>query len=170
MRFWQRLWNRSTRSTSHGPMRRRHRLAIEGLERRDLLAITVPTPGSPGTAKLTGTAGPDQLVLRLQPGSPANIQFSDDGGATFTTAALRDVNLITIAGLAGADTITIDHSFGFVGKVGLLPITLDGGPGRDTLIQQGNPNLVGLNQTYIVGLSSDAGRLDSTNGTISNSI
>src|SRR5262249_54526266 len=127
MRFWQRLLKRPTPS-SHG-LDRRHRPTLEGLEQRTLLTVTVHTPGSPGTAKLTGTTGPDQLVVRLQPGSPTNIQFSDNGGASFTTAALRDVNLIAISGLAGADTITIDHSFGFVGKIGLLPITLDGGPG-----------------------------------------
>jgi hypothetical protein len=132
--------------------------------------VTLPTPGVPGTAKITGTIGADQFLIRLQPGSPTNIQLSDNGGASFGTAALRDVIDISVSGLAGSDTLTIDHTHGFVGRIGLLPITVDGGPGRDTLIQQGNPNLVGLNMTYIVGGTGDAGRLDATNGTISNSI
>lgn len=169
MRFLKRFLKQSTRTATRGLGRTRC-LELEGLEQRALPTITVPTPGTPGVAKITGTTGPDQLLLRLQPGSPTNIQMSDNGGASFTTAALRDILEITISGLAGADTLTLDHSNGFVGKIGLLPIAFDGGPGRDTLIQQGNPNLVGLNQTYLVGSTSDAGRLDSTNGTISNSI
>ena len=169
MHLWRYFRKPAARSTRH-PSRGRCRPAVEGLERREVPTVTVPTPGVPGTAKITGTSGPDQFVLRLQPGAPTNIQLSDNGGASFTTAALRDVNNITVSGLAGSDTLTLDHANGFVGKIGVLPIVLDGGPGRDTLVQQGNPNLTGLNVNYLVGGLSDAGRIDATNGTISNSI
>ncbi len=170
MRFWHRLIKHARRPNRQSSGRSRCRPTVEGLELRELPTVTLPTPGIPGTAKITGTTNPDQLIIRLQPGSPANIQFSDNNGVSFSTAALRDVTDIAVSGLAGADTFTIDHANGFVGQTGLLRIVFDGGPGRDTLIQQGNPNLAGLNQIYLVGATSDAGRLDTSNGTISNSI
>src|SRR5687767_5179749 len=163
------LWRYFRKPTPRPSSRNRCRPGVEGLEQREVPTVTVPTPGVPGTAKITGTSGADQMVIRLQPGSPTNVQLSDNGGGTFATAALRDVNDITVSGLGGSDTLTLDHANGFVGKSPRLPVVVDGGPGRDTLIQQGNPNLVGLNVTYFVGATSDEGRIDATNGTISNS-
>src|SRR5262245_21224771 len=141
MRLLSHLWKEATRHPKRKAVKPRHRPALEGLEDRSLLTVTVPNPGTPGTAKITGTNGPDQLLIRLQPGSPTNIQLSDDGGATFKTAALADVNNITVSGLGGADTLTTDNSNGLVGRPGVLPIVYDGGPGRDTLVLTGNPNL-----------------------------
>src|SRR5262245_33977118 len=112
MRFWHRLIKHATRPTRRTISRSRCRPTVEGLELRELPTVTLPTPGTPGTAKITGTTNPDQLIIRLQPGNPANIQFSDNNGASFGTAALRDVTDIAVSGLAGADTFTIDHANG----------------------------------------------------------
>src|SRR5262249_25550467 len=74
------------------------RLEVETLEGRSLPSISSPLPtlAQPGPVTITGTNRPDQLLVRLQPGSPANVQFSDDGGATFQTAPLAAVTQVIV--------------------------------------------------------------------------
>lgn len=110
------------------------RPAIEVLEDRATPSITLPAPG--GVAVLTGTPGPDHFVLRLAPGNPTLLQLSDDGGGRFASAALDTLGGIRVHGLEGADTLTLDHRHGMVGKADPagLPITFEGGPGPDLLV------------------------------------
>src|SRR5262249_52691111 len=88
------------------------RLTVERLEERALLSITFSGTGNAGDVTITGSNVTDRFVVRLQPGDATMIQFSDDGGATFTTAALTDVTSITVNGLDGNDRLTIDNSNG----------------------------------------------------------
>lgn len=138
--------------------RRTIRLALECLEDRAVPSVTVPSAGNPGPAVLTGGNGSDRFVIRLQPGTPAVIQFSDDGGVRFTSAALADVTAVTVTGAQGKDSLTIDHGNGLVGKAGGLTISFDGGPGKDQLILTGDPRSA-LTEVYTVGTTSDAGTL-----------
>jgi hypothetical protein len=151
--------SQSTRSATN----QRFRPTVVELEERTLLSITLPLPGIPGPATVLGTSGPDRFIIRLQPGVPSNIQFSDDGGATFMTAALADVTSVSVSGLAGNDILTMDNSHGLVGKPSGLPISYDGGPGTNTLALAGNPNGSSLNESYSPGATSDAGNIN-TNG------
>src|SRR5437868_5887279 len=104
-----------SQSDSVGNIRPRFRPAMEALEHRELLTIVVPPLGTMGQATITGTDASDRFIVRLQPGMPANIQFSDDGGASFTTAPLSDITNVVVSGLAGDDTLTIDNGNGLVG-------------------------------------------------------
>src|SRR5947209_3559140 len=92
------------------------RPALEPLEARAVPSITLPTPGTPGPVTMTGTAGDDGFLMRLKGGYPDFFQFSDDGGATFQTAALADVTAVSVGGLGGNDTLTVDESNGLVAK------------------------------------------------------
>jgi hypothetical protein len=150
---------------------RRCQPTVETLEDRNLLAITLPTPGTPGPVTLTGTPGPDQFVISLKSGSPSTIRFSDNGGASFLEAALADVTGITVNGLAGNDVLTIDNNNGLVANSAGsgLPITFDGGTGVSTLRLVGNPGSP-VNQTYTMGSATTATTLNSTNGSLSQRI
>jgi hypothetical protein len=143
----------------------RFRPAVEGLEDRALPSVSVPTPGTPGPVTLTGTAGRDQFVVRLaptlQPGPATAVQFSDDGGRTFTTAALADVTAVNVLGLNGRDRLTLDQGNGLIAKAGGLTVNFDGGPGRDDIVLTGDPH-VAVNQTYTPGPTNDAGTLVAT--------
>ena len=158
---------RSARGRAKAPTRR---LALEGLEARALLTIVVPIPGTPGPATITGTSGADQFVIRLEPGTPANIQFSDDGGTSFTTSALADITKVDVSGLDGRDTLTIDNGNGLVAEIAGLPISFDGGAGRDTLVLKGDPGGTSVTEVYTVGATSDSATLKNDNGTASQSI
>src|SRR4051812_25114085 len=92
------------------PTTRRPRPMLERLDERCLPAVTLPTPRTPGPAVLTGTAGDDRFLVRLQAGAAANVQFSADGGASFQTAALTNVTAVQVQGVAGRDTLTIDQT------------------------------------------------------------
>jgi hypothetical protein len=138
----------------------RARLDLVCLEDRTVPSITLPTPGAPGPVTVAGTDGPDRFVVRMQAGSMTNVQFSDNGGGSFQTAALADVTSIAVQGLRGHDLLTVDLSNGLIGNTspGGLSLTFDGGPGRDALIVQGNAG-TGLTETYAPGATSDAGTL-----------
>lgn len=132
---------------------------LEQLEDRAVPAITLPTPGTPGPVAVTGTAGPDQFVIRLQAGTPTNIQFSDNNGATFQTAALADVTQITVQGLAGNDRLTIDNSNGLVAAAAGLAIDFQGGAGADTLFLRGG---TAASETFTAGDTAGSGTLTVT--------
>src|SRR4051812_12124582 len=80
----------------------------------------------PAAVTLTGTAGDDQLFLRVI--NDNGTKTLEAGGGTGATqrVALADVTSITVNGLAGNDTLTIDN--GVAGLLGNasgagLPIT-----------------------------------------------
>jgi hypothetical protein len=137
------------------PAAARRRPSLECLEARLTPAIIL----SAGVLSLTGGPGDDAFVLELQPGSPANLQASDDGGATFQTFALSQVNRITVNGLGGQNTLTINNDNGLAAKDGFfvgglrgdgLDIDFQGDrtPNtRDTLIITGDPSKVTPGQT-----------------------
>ena len=52
--------------------------------------VTTLTPGTPGPVIVTGTAHHDEFIIRMDSANAANIQFSDDRGASFATAALAE--------------------------------------------------------------------------------
>jgi hypothetical protein len=145
-------------------------LALENLEDRTLLSISAPTAGTPGPVTITGSAQADRFVIRLNHDDANTIEFSDDHGATFTAAALADVNGITVNGLAGNDELVIDNSNGLVAKKGGLAITYDGGPGADALTLAGKPGGADVNETFTPGATSDAATLKSDNGSVSQTI
>jgi hypothetical protein len=153
-----RFWSRRSSSVARAG-RLPCRPSLEGLEDRTLLTITLPTPGVPGPALLTGGPDADRFLIRLQPGMPSNIQFLDEKEAIFHTAALADVTAVTVNTLGGADTLTIDNQYGLVAAPGAgFPISFDGGSGYNELVLLGNPQVT-VNQAYIVGLTADAGMI-----------
>ncbi len=145
------------------PFRRTRRPFVETLEDRTLLSISRPPAGTSGPVTLTGTPLADQFVMRLQPSTPANLQLSDNGGAGFASVPLANVTGITVLGLSGRDTLTIDHRQGLVAKAGVLNVAYDGGPAPDFLVLAGSPGPA-VSQVYQVGATSDAGTLLTTAG------
>jgi hypothetical protein len=114
-------------------------LLLEGLEDRNLPSISFSGPGNTGAVTITGTQGQDQFLVRLKPAANTTIEFSDNGGATFTDASLAAITSVTVNGLGGRDTLTLDESNGLVATAAGLPIIFDGGLGQDTLHVLGNP-------------------------------
>jgi hypothetical protein len=157
-----------SRSRTHRPGRRTSAPPrLETLEDRTVPTISLPTPGTPGLAILTGTVGPDLFVVRLRAGDASTIEFSDNGGAQIRSAALADITGIVVDGQAGNDRLQIDNANGYVGKAGGLPITYDGGIGVDALLLTGNP--ASVSETY-TGSASFAGTISGSNGTVTQTI
>ena len=148
----------------------RRRPEVETLEDRVVPSITLPTAGHPGPVTFTETNAPDQLMIRMQQGSTTNIQFSEDGGKTFQTAALADVTQVIVNG-AGQDTLTLDMSNGLIGNTstGGLPIQFNGGPGQDVLNLVGSPTGT-VTETFTLGMNSPTDTLADSNGTSSTTI
>src|SRR5581483_5046244 len=149
----------------------RWRPQMECLEDRTVPSITLPTPGQPGPATLMGGKGQDQFLIRLQSNSPNNIQFSDDNGQSFSTAALSDVQRIVVKGLQGKDTLTLDVTNGLLGTgtSGGLPISFDGGSGQNILRLIGNAT-GNITESFTLGANSTSGILTVGNGSISTAI
>ncbi len=148
----------------------RWRPTVEGLEARNLLSVSLPVPGTPGPVQVTGTSGNDQFVIRLDPANAGNLQVSDNGGASFQTAALADVTSVSVTSLQGNDVLTIDEGNGLVAKAGAagLPITFTGGPGTDVLVVTGSPGGgASVTESFTAGASNRAGTLAVGNGTAS---
>src|SRR5262249_22041307 len=133
-----RFWTRRPWSLPRAP-RHSCRPSVEGLEDRSLLSITLPKPGQPGPAIITGSAEPDRFQIRIRPDNASQIQFLDEKFPVFLTAALSDVTEIDVNTLGEADTLTIDNSSGLVAKIGGLPVVFDGGTGADQLVLLGDP-------------------------------
>ena len=93
---------------------------LEQLEERILLS----------TVEIDGTGGADSFLLRRNPSNVDNIQIQRDGTTLFDGAA-SDVDAITINGLGGDDTLTIDFTYGNPIPSGGLDY--DGGTGADEL-------------------------------------
>jgi Ca2+-binding RTX toxin-like protein len=85
-----------------------------------------------GTLQIIGTARADTLALRLAPGQPntLDVDVGDDGTVDFSFDR-STFGAINVQGGAGDDTIRIDETQGAITDDA---ITLDGGPGNDTLI------------------------------------
>jgi hypothetical protein len=161
-------WARAGRRTPATPGPRRNpRPALECLEGRVVPSVTI---NAAGLVSVVGTPGNDNFVIRLQQGSPTNIQFSDDGGGSFTTFALSDVTGVNVRGLAGNDRLVLDSSNGLVGAATKLPITFDGGTGFNTLVLQGNPPDGAADLTYTVGPAAFSGTVTAANGTASSAV
>jgi Ca2+-binding RTX toxin-like protein len=84
-----------------------------------------------GTLRIVGDAASDKLALRLAPGNPSVLQLDvgDDGTADFAFDRSTFTSVDVEAG-AGDDTIRVDQ---VDGPFADLPLTLNGGPGNDTI-------------------------------------
>src|SRR5229473_5802960 len=131
----------------------RSRLLLERLEDRTLPSISFSGPGNTGAVTITGTPGKDQFLIRLKPADKTTIEFSDHGGASFTDASLAAITSVTVNGLGGHDTLTIDESNGLVATAAGLPISFNGGPGLDTLHVLGDPR-TSVTETFTMGTDS----------------
>jgi hypothetical protein len=85
-----------------------------------------------GTLQVTGNGASDKLSLRLQPGVPTvlEVDVGDDGtvDASFDRGLFTAIN---VSAAGGNDRVRIDQSNGtFTDEA----ITIDGGPGNDTLL------------------------------------
>jgi len=151
----------------------RARPVFETLEERSLLSITFSGSGNTGMCTITGTAGTDQFVIRMeQVGSP-NIQFSDNNGQTFTNAVLANITSVEVDGLAGPDRLIIDFSNGIFGKTtAAFPITFNGGSGFNRLvIPAGLPTGQGnITESFFTGSSFGNGELAISNGQVTTSV
>lgn len=148
---------------------RRFRPALERLEDRRLLSISFSGPGNSGIASLAGAAGADQFLIRLKPGDATTIEFSDNGGSGFVDAALAGITGVSVTGLQGNDTLTLDASGGLTAAAGGLPISFDGGGGHDVLRLVGAPGGT-VTETFTAGATPGAGTLALGNGTASGTI
>jgi len=145
--------------------RPRARLMLENMEDRTVPSITFSGAGNTGAATLTGTAGNDRFVIRLNQNNPGTIEFSDNNGATFTSAQLSSITSITVNGLRGSDTLTIDSNNGLVAPTtGNLAITFNGGAGFDQLVLRGSPAGT-LNETITEGSTVGSATVDVSKAT-----
>jgi hypothetical protein len=148
---------------------RRSRPSVESLEDRTLLSISFSGAGNTGLATLTGTPAADKFVIQLKPGDATMIEFSDDGGTTFTDAALSGITGIAVNGLAGHDSLSLNEGNGLIGQATPLMISYDGGPGHNVLILNGNAGS-GVTETFTAATTSTAAMLTVGNGTVSSDI
>ena len=113
------------------------------------------------TLTVTGSAGPDTIVLRLKAGDPNTLEIDDSGDGTANLSFDRQTfSKIVVNAGAGDDTLRIDRSNGaftdtelttlageegndtLIGDVGAE--TLDGGPGSDFMDgNQGSDTMLG---------------------------
>jgi hypothetical protein len=126
-------------------------------------------PNNSGVATITGTAKPDQFAIQLNPTDATMIELSDNGGASFTDAALSGITSIVVDGLQGRDTLTLNEGNGLVALAAGLPITFNGGPGRDALIVEGSPSGT-IKETFTPGTTAGSSTLDITDGTLSSTV
>jgi hypothetical protein len=148
---------------------RRWRPYLECLEDRTLLSISFSGAGNSGVATLTGTTGQDQFLVQLKSGDATTIEFSDNGGASFTDASLSGITGIMVNGLNGRDFLTLDNSNGLIGQSAGLPISFDGGLGPATLVLLGQPGGT-VSETFTMGSMAHSGTLQVGNATVSSSI
>jgi Ca2+-binding RTX toxin-like protein len=102
-----------------------------------------------GTLRLTGDNASDTLVLQLRPGAPdiLHVDVGGDGTVDFAFDRTTFTAIVVTAG-SGADRVGIDQSQGsFVDE----DVTIDGGPGADTLVGgSGEEVLIGGNGPDVV--------------------
>jgi subtilase family serine protease len=111
------------------------RTTMESLEERCLLSATLIN----GQLNITGTSGPDKIVVKLTGASASNIRVRGlGGGLVFPVAEVQQIN---INGEAGNDSITLSDVNGVIP----VPARIIGGAGNDTIIgsASGNDTLIG---------------------------
>jgi len=151
-----------------GGLRARGGPRLEVLEDRTVPSISLPTPGTPGPVTLTGTTGADSFVIRVQyqtSGPDTRVEFSENGGVSFSSAARSDVTSIAVNGLAGQDALAIDISNGLVASSSGLPITFTGGSGSDTVALAGLAGFT-VTDSYTAGVHRGAGTVLVSNGSL----
>ncbi len=133
---------------------------MEALEDRTVPTITLTN----GTLAVTGTPGPDQLRVELNPSDNTMIQVSD--GSSTQSFALTSVTQVNVNGAGGNDNITLNLGNGLINANGTstLPINIVGGIGQNTITIQGNPSGVSLNETYTFGADGTSGTLTFSGG------
>jgi hypothetical protein len=147
----------------------RSRPSVESLEDRTLLSISFSGMGNSGVATLTGTPAADKFVIQLKPSDATTIEFSDDGGTSFTDAKLSGITSIVVNGLAGNDTLTLNEANGLIGQGTALPISYDGGPGHNLLVLSGDAGK-GVTESFTAATGSKPAMLTIDNGTVSSDI
>ena len=102
--------------------KRHRRLAMEGLERRTMLAADLFN----GALTVVGTKGDDNIQVQVAVGGAhaGELQVDVNGDQSFFTVA--QVSSIRISGLNGNDQITVDDNV-------LVNATINGGNGNDTI-------------------------------------
>jgi hypothetical protein len=168
-RFFESTWTRfGLAARQSGTKRPRSaRPAVEALEDRTLPTISIDAAG---LVSVIGTPHDDKFLIRVDPTLATQLQFSDDGGTTFTSFAATKVTAVDVQGLGGHDVLTIDNSAGLVGETSNLPISFLGGKGFDELVLSGNPKGAAVTETYTIGKTFGAGTLAVGDGTTSATI
>jgi hypothetical protein len=92
------------------------------------------TIAPPGGLTITGTAGDDTFRLVSHAGDPTMFDVTVNGLTTTYTKAL--IPTISVSGLGGNDTLTVDFSGG--NPVVASGLVFDGGSANDTLIVKGS--------------------------------
>ncbi|MDB5308180.1 MAG: hypothetical protein JWO38_2382 [Gemmataceae bacterium] len=93
----------------------------------------VAAVGGTYAVTFTGTVGDDAMLIRRDT-SGTHIQFLLGGVLQFELP-VPQVTSITVLGLGGNDTLTVDNSNGVIG----VPIGYDGGGGTNALVVAGTP-------------------------------
>lgn len=110
---------------------KRHHLALEPLEARNLAATSITASLAGGILKVEGTTGADQVTLRQSDGNISiALRKITWNGASVDSVPASQVNDISVSGLGGDDTLRVEGS---ITKRSFLY----GGAGNDTL-QSGN--------------------------------
>jgi hypothetical protein len=147
----------------------RARPIVEGLEQRTLLSIMFSGPGNSGVATITGTTAADQFVIQLKSGDNTMIEFSDNGGSTFTDAALAGITAVNVVGMSGNDELVINEANGLVGQTTDLPISFTGATGENILTLEGTASGT-ITETFTLGTTPGSGTLNTTDGTVSSTV
>jgi Ca2+-binding RTX toxin-like protein len=87
---------------------------------------------SNGTLIVSGSAGTDDVSLRLRFGDPTTLEIVDVTNSVTQAFNRSDFDAIRVSTLAGNDSIMIDESNGVFTDTDVT--TLDGGAGNDTLV------------------------------------
>jgi Ca2+-binding RTX toxin-like protein len=108
------------------------RPVVEAIERRTLLSGggSAAVLAADGTLTVTGTSGADQIATTAQDtfNGPTLTATVNGSSSTFARADVKRLNI-----LAGDGADTVDASTGDDGSVPIIPVTLDGGAGNDSL-------------------------------------
>jgi hypothetical protein len=125
---------------------------LEGLEDRTVPSVLIPPPGTSGAVQIIGSDFADQLSIRFAPSIVPQqelVAFSD--GRISKMVPLANVTSVSVQGLGGNDTLTIDNGTHFLAKAAGLPITFDGGIGTNQFVILGTPSQL-LTETYAEGV------------------
>jgi hypothetical protein len=142
---------------------------IERLEQRTVPSIMFSGPGNSGVATITGTTAADQFVIQLKPMDATMIEFSDNGGSTFTDAGIAGITAVKVVGESGNDELVINAGNGLVGQATPLPIGFTGASGLNVLTLEGTTTAT-ITETFALGTTRGSGTLTMTDGTVSSTV